>query len=90
MIGNAYLRIMSGLTVIREQRGSVELYEAQMNALAILGQPGKRAVVQISESRPGYFASICRPRSANNDPLFAKLIRGSWFAKVVVMSESQP
>jgi hypothetical protein len=61
-----------------------------MNALAILSQPGKRAVVQISESRPGYFASSCRPRSANNDPLFAKLIRGSWFAKVVVMSESQP
>ena len=26
-------------------------------------------------------------RSAGNDPPFAKLIRGSWFAKVVVMSE---
>jgi len=33
---------------------------------------------QISESRLGHFASIRR---------FAKLIRGSWFAKVVVMSE---
>src|SRR5579864_9406462 len=27
------------------------------------------------------------PRSAGIDPLFAKLIRSSWFAKVVVMSE---
>jgi RNA polymerase sigma-70 factor (ECF subfamily) len=30
------------------------------------------------------------PRSAGIDPPFAKLIRGSWFAKVVVMSERSP
>src|SRR5262249_51559086 len=56
----------------------LSLYEAQMRALAILSQARKRSVVQISESRPGHFASIRR---------FAKLIRGSLFAKVVVMSE---
>ena len=59
----------------------LSLYEAQMSALAILSQPRKRSVVQISESRPGDFASIRRL------PPFAELIRGSWFAKVVVMSE---
>jgi RNA polymerase sigma-70 factor (ECF subfamily) len=58
----------------------------------ILSQPdlesvSKRSVVQISESRPGHFASIRRHRSAGNDPPFVKLIPGSWFAKVVVMSE---
>src|SRR2546428_7511915 len=58
----------------------LSLYEAQMSALAILSQPRKRSVVQVSESRPGHFASII-------DPPFAKLIRRSWFAKVVVMSE---
>jgi RNA polymerase sigma-70 factor, ECF subfamily len=51
-----------------------------MSALAILSQPRKRSVVQISESRPGHFASII-------DSPFGKLIRGSGFAKVVVMSE---
>ena len=56
----------------------LSLYEAQMSALAILSQPRKRSVVQISESRPGHFCI---------DPPFAKLIRGSWFATVVVMSE---
>jgi len=30
------------------------------------------------------------PRSAGIDPPFAKLIRGSWFAKVVAMSERSP
>ena len=54
------------------------VYEAQISALAILSQPRRRSVVQISESRPGHFGI---------DPPFAKLIRGSWFAKVVVMSE---
>jgi len=39
--------------------------------------PKKRFVVQISESRPGHCI----------DAPFAKLIRGSWFANVVVMSE---
>src|SRR5712672_2209890 len=53
-----------------------------MSALAILSQPRKRSVVQISESRPGHFASICR-----HCPQFAKLILRCWFATVVVMSE---
>ena len=30
------------------------------------------------------------PRYAGIDPLFAELIRSSWFAKVVVMSERSP
>ena len=38
----------------------LSLYEAQMSALVILSQPRKRSVVQISESRPGHFASIRR------------------------------
>jgi RNA polymerase sigma-70 factor, ECF subfamily len=50
--------------------------------MAILRQPRKRSVVQISESRPGPLH-----RSAGIDPPLAKLIRGSWFAKVVFMSE---
>ncbi len=50
-----------------------------MSDLVILRQPGSRSVLlQISESRLGHFASIRR---------FTKLIRGSWFATVVVMSE---
>src|SRR5712664_1171665 len=57
-----------------------------MSALAILSQPRKRSVVQISRSRPGHFASIHR----SIDPPFAKLIRGCWFATVVVMSERSP
>src|SRR6266850_6948044 len=51
-----------------------------MSALAILSQPRKRSVVQISESRPGPFASII-------DPPIAKLILRCWFARVVGMSE---
>ena len=39
---------------------------------------GRLLLLQISESRLGHFASIRR---------FTKLIRGSWFATVVVMSE---
>src|ERR1022692_4653914 len=54
-------------------------------ALRILSQPRNRSVVQISEPRPGHFAC-----SAGIDPPFAKLILGSWFAKVVVMSERSP
>ena len=56
----------------------LSLYEAQLSTLAILTQPRKRSVVEISESRPGHFASIRR---------LSKLIRGSWFAKVVIMAE---
>src|ERR1700732_2336819 len=52
-----------------------------MSTLAILSQPRKRSVGLISEPRPGHFAALCI------GPPFAKLIRGSWFAKVVVMSE---
>ena len=36
----------------------LSLYEAQMSALAILSQPRKRSVIQISESRPRHFALI--------------------------------
>ena len=56
----------------------LSLYEAQMSALAILSQPRKR---------------FCCPHFRVTtwalciDPAFAKLIRGSWFANVVVMSE---
>jgi sigma-70-like protein len=56
-----------------------------MSALAILSQPRKLSVVQISESRPGHFAAICR-----HCPRFAKLILRCWFATVVVMSERSP
>ena len=38
----------------------LSLYEAHMSALAILSQARKRPVVQISESRPGHFASLRR------------------------------
>src|SRR5437773_2039181 len=51
-----------------------------MSALAILSQSRKRSVVQISESRPGHFASIIAP------PI-AKLIPGCGFATVPIMSE---
>ena len=39
---------------------ALSLYEAQMSVLAILSQPRKHSVVQISESRRGDFASIRR------------------------------
>jgi len=55
-----------------------------MSALAILSQPilsqPKNLLSRFSESRPRHFVSVI-------DLSFAKLIRGSWFAKVVVMSE---
>ena len=60
----------------------LSLYEAQMSALAISSQPRKRSVVQISSHDLGTLH-----RFAGINPPFAKLIRGSWFAKVVVMSE---
>jgi hypothetical protein len=56
----------------------LSLYEAQISAWAILSQPRMRSVVQISEITTW---ALCI------DPPFAKLIRGSGFAKVVVMSE---
>jgi hypothetical protein len=56
-----------------------------MSALAILSQSRKRSVVQISESRPGHLASICR-----HCLRFAKLILRCCFATVVVMSERSP
>ena len=60
----------------------LSLYEAQMTALAILSRPRKRSVVQLQSHNLGTLH-----RSAGDDPPFAKLIRGSWFANVVVMSE---
>ncbi len=51
----------------------------RLAAYGDLCQPGSGSpLLQISESRLGHFASIRR---------FTKLIRGSWFATVVVMSE---
>jgi RNA polymerase sigma-70 factor (ECF subfamily) len=69
--------------VTREHRGSVELVRSSNECIADLSQPRKRSVAQISESRPGHFASIIAP-------LIAKLIPGCWFATVVVMSERSP
>src|SRR5438128_9722578 len=46
-----------------------------MSALAILSQPRKRSVIRVTTW------ALCI------DPPFARLIRGSWFAKVVLMSE---
>jgi RNA polymerase sigma-70 factor (ECF subfamily) len=57
-----------------------------MSALAILSQPRKRSVVQISVSRPRHFATLHRSFAQP----FAKLIPASWFATVVVMSERSP
>jgi hypothetical protein len=42
------------------KRRRVELVRSSMSTLAIVRQPRKRSVVQISESRPGHFASIRR------------------------------
>ena len=80
----------------REHRGSVELVRSSNECIGDVeagspagqprwgaSQPRKRSVVQISASRPGHFASII-------DSPFAKLIRGCWFATVVVMSERSP
>jgi len=60
----------------------LSLYEAQMSALAILSQPilSQRRSVLLSRFQ-SHDLALCI------DPPFAKLIRSSWFAKVVVMSE---
>jgi RNA polymerase sigma-70 factor (ECF subfamily) len=65
----------------------LSLCEAQMSALAILSQPilSQQRSVLLSRFQShdlGHLASITLHRSP-----FAKLIPGSWFAKVVVMSE---
>jgi RNA polymerase sigma-70 factor (ECF subfamily) len=58
-----------------------------MSALAILPQPilSQRRSVLLSRFRSHDLGTL--PRSAGIDPPFAKLIRGSWFGKVVVMFE---
>src|ERR1035438_1108472 len=52
----------------KHQRNAVmlSLYEAQLSALAILRQPRKRSMVQISESRPGplHRPAVCQIDSA--------------------------
>ena len=65
----------------------LSLYEAQMSALAILSQPilSQRRSVLLSRFQSHDLGTL--PRSAGLDPPFARLIRGRWFAKVVVMSE---
>src|ERR1035438_1644906 len=60
------------------KRRRVELVRSSMSTLAILRQPRKR--FYCPDFR-GTTWALCI------DPPFAKLIRGSWFAKVVVMSE---
>ena len=55
------LSVINHRTVTRRAVGIRQDDRAfQMSALAILSQPRKRSVVQISESRPGHFASIRR------------------------------
>ena len=58
-----------------------------MSALAILSQPilSQRRSVLLSRFQSHDLGTL--PRSAGLDPPFARLIRGRWFAKVVVMSE---
>jgi RNA polymerase sigma-70 factor (ECF subfamily) len=65
------------IAVTREQRGGVELLPSSNECIGDLSQLRKRSVVEISVTT----WALCI------DPPFAKLIRGSWFAKVVVMSE---
>jgi hypothetical protein len=64
--------------VIREQCGRVELVRGSNQCLGDFESTKMRSVVQISEITTW---ALCI------DPPFAKLIRGSGFAKVVVMSE---
>ncbi len=67
----------------REHRGSVELVRSSNECIGDFESTEERSVVEISESRPGHFASIIVPP-------FAKLILRCWFATVVVMSERSP
>src|ERR1035438_202957 len=60
------------------KRRRVELVRSSMSTLAILRQSRKRSYCPDFR---GTTWALCI------DPPFAKLIRGSWFAKVVVMSE---
>src|SRR5258705_13096753 len=64
----------------REHRGSVELVRSSNECIGDFESTEERSVFEISESRPGHFASIIVPP-------FAKLILRCWVAKVVVMSE---
>jgi RNA polymerase sigma-70 factor (ECF subfamily) len=61
-----------------------------MSALAILSQAilSERRSVLLSRFQSHDLGTLLR--SAGIDPPFAKLIRGGWFAKVVVMSERSP
>src|SRR5258705_7820223 len=67
----------------REHRGSVELVRSSNECIGDFESTEERSVVEISESRPGHYASIIAP------PI-AKLILRCWFATVVVMSERSP
>jgi RNA polymerase sigma-70 factor, ECF subfamily len=70
--------ITSGLLVTPEQRGSVELVRSSNDRM------GDFAATEDAFCFPGFRVTtwaLCV------DPPFAKLIRGSWFAKVVFMSE---
>jgi len=64
--------------VTRDQRGSIELVRSSTIAWRFCVNRGSGSVA------PGFRVTtwvVCI------DPPFAKLVRGSWFAKVLVMSE---
>jgi RNA polymerase sigma-70 factor (ECF subfamily) len=70
--------ITSGLLVTPEQRGSVELVRSSNDRM------GDFAATEDAFCFPGFRVTTWALCVA---PPFAKLIRGSWFAKVVFMSE---
>src|ERR1700692_664969 len=70
--------ITSGLPVTREQRGSVELVRSSNECIGYSESTEKALCC------PDFRVTIW---ALCIDPPFAKLIRGSWFAMVVVMSE---
>ena len=66
----------------REQRGSAELVRSSNECIGEFRVNRGSVLLSKFQSHLGTL-----PRSAGIDPPFAKLIRGGWFAKVVVMSE---
>src|SRR5271165_381548 len=76
--GNMRLYLAPGLLVTREQRGSVELVRSSNECL------GDFESTQEAFCCPDFRVTTW---ALYIDPRFAKLIRGGWFAKVVVMSE---
>jgi RNA polymerase sigma factor (sigma-70 family) len=67
----------------RDQRSSVELVRSSNECIGDF--ESNRGSVLLSRFESHDLGTL--PRSTSIDPPFDKLIRGSWFAKVVVMSE---